>query len=140
MNIESLAAVAGTAAVYTVAAAVAPPDAFNYQGVAILLGSITVFITGLVTSVLTVLTFNRQAARDKILQATHDLVDGISKEAKASAKKADFAEGKEAGVEAERQQPMVPAAAPQDSAQPVAIEEIAPEVVATITAGIKKKP
>lgn len=129
MKIETLFAFTLIAAGGTAGVVASPQAAFDYQGVAILLGAITVFITGIVTSILTILTFNRQGARDRLAQETHDLVDGVSSKLEAATTKAAFAEGKEVGADKER----AIAAAVTVSVQPVKIEEVAPAVVEAIS-------
>lgn len=85
-------------------------NGFDYQGIAVVLGAGSVFISSLVTSALAIALFIRQGRMERKIDVTHDLVNGLSEKKDVAIAGAAFAAGKERGVEKERANPMVPAA------------------------------
>lgn len=82
----------------------------DYQGIAILVGALTVSVTSIGGFVLTAIAVVRQGqmqqagvARDKTLAEVHNLVNGLSDKREAAAIK----EGKQIGKDEERANPTV---------------------------------
>jgi hypothetical protein len=75
----------------------------DYSGIALVIAAGTGAVSAIGTLVLSALTFARQGARDAKIADLHGLINGVSHELASTAKRADFAEGKEAGTIAEQE-------------------------------------
>jgi hypothetical protein len=80
----------------------------DYQGIAILLASITGFLTVVLGFVLQVLILLRQAKQSTELTHVKDLVNGQSTKLNAALQKGALAEGIKLGAEQERANPLTP--------------------------------
>lgn len=74
----------------------------DYQGIAIVIGAVTASIVGIGGLGLQIAIFRRQGRQYRLTEATHELVDGVSKKLSAANKRADFSEGEKSGTDTER--------------------------------------
>lgn len=86
---------------------------FDFSGIALLIGSITAFLSVIGGFTIQVVLLIRQGARlvevQKLAVVTHDLVNSKSEEQARLIKELAYAAGLKAGTDAERANPMVPA-------------------------------
>lgn len=80
----------------------------DYQGIAIVISSASGAVAVVAGIAIQVATFRRLARVEKKTDVTHDLVNGQSEKLQTAIATGAFAEGKALGVQAERDNPMVP--------------------------------
>lgn len=85
----------------------------DYQGVAILIGALTAFVSVVGGVAINVATFVRQGQVKDAVTQLHDSVNGQSKELKDAIAKVAFVAGEKAGAESERANPLTAAPATQ---------------------------